>query len=69
MELGEIWFGRSGSVYEGIQARIESITTRNVQVSFNQVVQVKGMRLLGEVMSKGKFRQTFDRVQQLNLFK
>ena len=56
MELGEIWFGRSGSVYEGIQARIESITTRNVQVSFNQVVQVKGMRLLGEVMSKGKFR-------------
>ncbi|MBA4549898.1 hypothetical protein H1R82_13295 [Thermoactinomyces intermedius] len=65
----EIWFGRLGTAYEQAEAKIENITARNVQVSFNQVVQVKGIRLLGEVLSKGKFRQMFDHVQQLNLFK
>lgn len=69
IKKGEIWFGRPGTAYEQVEAKIENITARNVQVSFNQVVQVKGMRLLGEVMSKGKFRQMFDHVQQLNLFK
>jgi hypothetical protein len=65
----EIWFGRLGTAYEQAEVKIENITARNVQVSFNQVVQVKGIRLLGEVLSKGKFRQMFDHVQQLNLFK
>ncbi|KFZ39317.1 hypothetical protein JS81_14975 [Thermoactinomyces sp. Gus2-1] len=66
--IGEIWFGRSGSVYEGIQARIESITPRNVQVSYDRIVQVNGSQLAGEVMSKKRFREMFDRAQQLNLF-
>jgi sorbitol-specific phosphotransferase system component IIBC len=69
IKKGEIWFGRPGTIYEQVEAKIESITARNVQVSYNRIVQVNGSRVVGEVMAKGKFKRMFDRVQQLYLFK
>ena len=68
MKKGEIWFGLPGTPYEGVEAKIETVTARNVQVSYDRIVQVNGSQLAGEVMSKKRFREMFDRAQQLNLF-
>lgn len=68
IKKGEIWFGRPGTAYEQVEAKIESITPRNVQVSYDRIVQVNGSQLAGEVMSKKRFREMFDQAQQLNLF-
>jgi hypothetical protein len=68
IKKGEIWFGRPGTAYEQVEAKIESITPRNVQVSYDWIVQVNGSQLAGEVMPKGKFLRMFDSTRQLSLF-
>lgn len=42
-------FGRVGTPYEGVTATIEVVTKRKVQVSFNQIVPVNGLKLGGQV--------------------
>lgn len=68
MEIGEIWFGKDGTSYQGIIATIKAITTRNVQLTYNLVVNVDGVRLRGEVMSKRKFERMFEQFEQGGLF-
>ncbi|MBH8605622.1 hypothetical protein [Thermoactinomyces sp. CICC 10522] len=68
MKEGEIWYGRPGTPYEGVEARIDVVTVRKVSCTYNRIVEIDGMRLAGEVMPKGKFMRMFEQAQQLNLF-
>jgi hypothetical protein len=59
--VGEIFYGRPDTPYEGVQAKIEDISIRNVQLSFDRVVQKNDTILAGEVMTKKKFERMFTR--------
>ncbi|MXQ53158.1 hypothetical protein [Shimazuella alba] len=37
--IGDIWYGEGGTAYENVSARIDAITTRNVQVSFDRTME------------------------------
>lgn len=66
--IGDIWYGKDQTSYEGVTARIDAITSRNVQVMFDQTVSVDGFVLGGTVMTHKQFRINFDPGQQLSLF-
>lgn len=68
MNIGETWHGKDGTVYEGVAATIEAITARNVQLTYNLVVNVDGVRLRGEVMTQKKFQTMFEPYRQGGLF-
>jgi hypothetical protein len=68
LEIGEIWFGKDGTSYQGIIATIKAITTRNVQLTYDLVVNVDGVRLRGEVMTQKKFQTMFEPYRQGGLF-
>lgn len=68
MEKGEKWYGRDRTPYAGVEARIETATTRNVQVSYDRIVIINGMQLTGQVIPKGRFRKMFEPDRQLELF-
>lgn len=66
--IGDVWYGKDGTKYEGIQATIDDITSRYVQVSFTPGLQD------GEGISKGKpltkryFIHYFDPTYQFTIF-
>jgi hypothetical protein len=66
--INDIWYGKEATPYEGVTARIDAITTRNVQVSFDHVITVDGLQLGGTVMTHKQFRLHFDPGQQLSLW-
>jgi hypothetical protein len=66
--INDIWYGKEGTVYANVSARIDAITTRNVQVSFDLNVSVDDLLLSGSVMTHKQFRLHFDPGQQLSLF-
>lgn len=66
--IGDIWYGKDGTPYAGVSARIDAITTRNVQVMFDKTVSVDDLLLGGTVMTHKQFRLHFDPGQQLSLF-
>jgi hypothetical protein len=66
--IDDIWYGKDSTAYENVSARIDAITTRNVQVSFGHTVSVDGLQLGGTVMTHKQFRLHFDPGQQLSLF-
>lgn len=66
--IGDIWYGKDRTVYENVSARIDAITTRNVQVSFDRTVSVDDLLLSGTVITHKQFRLHFDPGQQLSLF-
>jgi hypothetical protein len=68
LTINDIWHGKSQTPYENVSARIDAITTRNVQVSFDRTVSVDGLQLGGTVMTHKQFRLHFDPGQQLSLF-
>jgi hypothetical protein len=68
MEIGNQLIGRQRTPYEGVQARIDAITKRYVQLYFDRVVTVNGMKLLGQVLSKSAVKKYFDNYEQLSLF-
>lgn len=68
LQIGDIWHGKAATPYEDVTAKIDAITTRNVQVSFDRVVEMDNMRLAGEVLTQKQFRANFDPGQQLSLF-
>jgi hypothetical protein len=68
LQINDIWYGKDGTVYDGVTARIDAITTRNVQVSFDHVVAVDGLQLVGSVMTHKQFRLHFDPGEQLSLW-
>lgn len=70
LNVGDVWHGRLGTNYEGVEAKIDNITPRRVQVSFSQLVEVDNMILGGSVFGKKNFCQLFEQQknEQLNLF-
>jgi hypothetical protein len=58
LHINDIWYGKEATPYEGVAARIDAITTRNVQVSFDRVITVDDM-LTGAVMIHKQFRLHF----------
>lgn len=68
LQVSEIWFGKAGTAYEGVTAKIEAITLRNVQVTYDRIVLRDGLQLQGEVMSKRRFQELFSPYQQMSLF-
>ncbi|WP_147635395.1 hypothetical protein [Risungbinella massiliensis] len=67
-QVDDIWYGKTGTPYENVTAIIHAITTRNVQVVFDQVVSVDGLQLGGRVFTQKEFQRLFDHGQQLSLF-
>lgn len=68
LHINDIWYGKDGTPYAGVTARIEQITTRNVQVAFDKTVSVDGIHTNGTVMTQKQFKLHFDSGQQLSLF-
>jgi hypothetical protein len=66
--IDDIWYGKDGTPYEDVSARIDAVTSRNVQVSFDQTISVDGLQLGGTVFTHKQFRLNFDHGQQLSLF-
>jgi hypothetical protein len=66
--IDDISYGKNGTPYANVAARIDAVTTRNVQVSFDRDVSVGGLLLSGSVMTHKQFRLHFDPSQQLSLF-
>lgn len=68
LQVGDVWYGKVGTEYDGIQATITCITPRRVQISFDQKVDGK----LGITLSQKRFRKIFQKQRsyiQLDLFK
>ncbi len=68
MQIGEVWYGKENTAYQGISATIDAITSRNVQVTFDRVVSIDGMQLGGDVITHKRFKLHFDPGQQLSLW-
>jgi hypothetical protein len=68
LQINDIWHGKEGTLYENVSATIQAVTSRNVQISFDQTVSVDGLQLAGSVMTHKQFRLHFDPGQQLSLF-
>ncbi|MXQ52411.1 hypothetical protein [Shimazuella alba] len=41
--MNDIWYGKTS--YENVSAKIDAVTSRNVQVSLDRVVAMDGMQL------------------------
>lgn len=64
--VGDIWYGKVGTAYEGVQSTISRITPQRVQVSFNKKVDGN----IGTMLGKKTFRKLFQKqpYTQLDLF-
>jgi hypothetical protein len=68
LRVGDIWYGKVGTAYEGIQATISRITPHRVQISFDKKVNGN----LGIMPGKKTFRKLFQKKKphiQLDFFK
>ena len=63
-----MWFGRPNTPYEGVQAKIEDMTIRNVEIEFDRIVHINNVMLAGEVMSKRRFKRMFSLEKQITLW-
>lgn len=63
-QIGDVWYGENGMIYEGIQATIDDVTSRYVQVAFSPSLDNH------ETVSYGKhhFIQHFEPVHPLTIF-
>jgi hypothetical protein len=52
----DIWYGKDRTPYAGVTARIDAITTRNVQISFDRNVSVDQILISGTVFTHKQFR-------------
>jgi hypothetical protein len=68
LTVGDIWYGKEATAYTGVTARIDAITSRNVQIDFDRTVSIDGFLLGGTVMTHKQFRLHFDPGQQISLF-
>jgi len=66
--IREVWYGKDGTKYEGIQATIEDITSRYVQVSFTPGLWDGEGISSGKPLTKRHFIQYFDPVYQWTIF-
>lgn len=71
LQIGDVWYGKNGSTYEGIEATIDDITTRYVQVSFTPALDPNGTHVYGKPLGKRHFMENFAPQppdHQLNIF-
>lgn len=59
LQIGDIWYGKQNTAYEGVQATIDDITARYVQVSFRPPLYPEVSPVLGKPLGKRQFRQNF----------
>lgn len=59
LQIGDIWYGKPKTAYDGIQATIEDITARYVQLSFHPPLYPDTSPVLGKPLGKRQFRQNF----------
>lgn len=52
MQMGDRWYGRQGTAYEEIEATIDYITSRYVQVSFTPTLHLNGSPRTWETIRK-----------------
>ena len=67
-QIGDTWFGKNGTIYEGIQATVDDITSRYVQVSFSPGFDDGEGVSFGKPLSKRHFVQHFAPAYQLTIF-
>ncbi|WP_044642614.1 hypothetical protein [Risungbinella massiliensis] len=67
-QMDDIWYGKTGTPYENITATIQAITTRNIQVVFDEIVLIDGLHIGGRVFTQKEFQRLFDHGHQLSLF-
>jgi len=67
-QIGDTWFGKNGTTYEGIQATIDDITSRYVQVSFSPGFDNGEGISFGKPLGKRYFVQHFSPSYQLTIF-
>jgi hypothetical protein len=68
LQINDIWYGKEATPYTGVTARIDAVTSRNVQVMFDRTVSVDDIQTSGTVMTHKQFRLHFDHGQQLSLW-
>jgi len=59
LRIGDSWYGKQGTAYEGIQATIDDVTARYVQVSFTPALDLNGSPVYGKPLGKRHFVQHF----------
>lgn len=60
LRVGDTWYGKQGTIYEDIQATIDDITARYVQVFFIPTLNHNGHPMRGMPLGKRHFHQNFD---------
>lgn len=68
LQVGETWFGKEGTAYEGIQATIYDVTSRYVQVHFTPGLQLQQAVTYGKPLGKRQFKNYFTPQQQMTIF-
>ena len=71
LQIGDTWYGKQGTIYENIQATIDDITARYVQVFFTPTLNYSGYPVCGMALGKRHFHKNFDAkppYYQLTLF-
>lgn len=58
--IGDTWYGKQRTEYEGIQATIDDVTARYIQVSFTPALHPHGSPVYGKPLGKRHFTQNFD---------
>jgi len=67
-QTGDIWYGRHGTIYEGIQATINDVTSRYVQVSFYPGLRMRNNVSYGKPLGKRHFIEHFEPWHQTTIF-
>lgn len=67
LQTGDVWYGKKGTDYEGIQATIDDITARYVQVSFSPPVQTYYATSYGRPLGKHQFMRFFEPYHQITI--
>jgi len=67
-QVGYIWYGKNDTIYEGIQATINDVTSRYVQVSFSPGFRTEYNRSYGKPLGKRHFMQHFEPWHQITIF-
>jgi len=59
LQIGDRWYGEQETDYEGIQATIDDITARYVQLSFSPPLYSNTSPIHGKPLGKRQFRRNF----------
>lgn len=66
--IGDIWYGKEGTDYEGFRAKIHDVTSRYVQLGFTPPLNQKGAPVHGKPLGKRQFSRNFTAQKQITIF-